>query len=163
MRRLRYSVPYIAGKNLPKDSDPAPRGAGPFSRASARCGRHFNPPAPCGAGLPVGILLSISDSFQSTRPLRGGTRRPRKSAFSMLFQSTRPLRGGTVELNRRRKTKVISIHPPLAGRDACCGRCRLTAAYFNPPAPCGAGQRSCTKKLCKTSHIAQKVHLPWPY
>ena len=96
MRRLRYSVPYIAGKNLPKDSDPAPRGAGPFSRASARCGRHFNPPAPCGAGLPVGILLSISDSFQSTRPLRGGT----------------------VELNRRRKTKVISIHPPLAGRDS---------------------------------------------
>lgn len=38
-----------------------------------------------------------------------------------------------------------------------------TLLYFNPPAPCGAGQRSCTKKLCKTSHIAQKVHLPWPY
>ena len=96
MRRLRYSVPYIAGKNLPKDSDPAPRGAGPFSRASARCGRHFNPPAPCGAGLPVGILLSISDSFQSTRPLRGGT--PAKRAF---FAGL-----------------AISIHPPLAGRDS---------------------------------------------
>ena len=36
---------------------------------------------------------------------------------------------------------AISIHPPRAGRD-CPQSCCLTPwRYFNPPAPCGAGQR----------------------
>ena len=35
---------------------------------------------------------------------------------------------------------LISIHPPLAGRDQRAGHGRLLRVYFNPPAPCGAGQ-----------------------
>ena len=58
-----------------------------------------------------------------------------------LFQSTRPLRGGTLHAVTKVKHHLISIHPPLAGRDSDLAQ----------------------KKLCKTSHIAQKVHLPWPY
>ena len=47
-------------------------------RDSARCSRlkavrHFNPPAPCGAG-PYAMLYTLRDIlFQSTRPVRGGT------------------------------------------------------------------------------------------
>ena len=126
-------------------------------------GVNFNPPAPCGAG-------------------RNSTPQP---TYLVQFQSTRPLRGGTSTSWTSASAARISIHPPLAGRDATRRRSRRTSSNFNPPAPCGAGrshpafytypsdfnppapcgagQRSCTKKLCKTSHIAQKVHLPWPY
>ena len=96
MRRLRYSVPYIAGKNLPKDSDPAP----------------------CGAG-PVFLVSHIPQSgFQSTRPLRGGTASTATSGYARLFQSTRPLRGGTFSHAPADIVRSISIHPPLAGRDS---------------------------------------------
>ena len=84
----------------------------------------FNPPAPCGAGPGA--------SFGS--PWRGG------------FQSTRPLRGGTGGLLRESVARGISIHPPLAGRDRALCVPTFCGKHFNPPAPCGAGQRSCTKK-----------------
>ena len=117
MRRLRYSVPYIAGKKLPKDSDPAPRGVGPFSRASARCGRHFNPPAPCGAGLGNLAPDTIIIPFQSTRPLRGGTY-PESRADTHIKISIHPSLAGRDDDDRPRQTvRLISIHPPLAGRD----------------------------------------------
>lgn len=79
MRRLRYSVPYIAGKNLPKDSDPAPRGAGPAS-----CSQR-----------------SYFAEFQSTRPLRRGTGVRAEWQATITFQSTRPLRGGTAILHKK--------------------------------------------------------------
>ena len=56
---------------------------------------HFNPPAPCGAGPCGYISVAVDDSFQSTRPLRGGTRRAGCSHRAEPFQSNRPLRGGT--------------------------------------------------------------------
>ena len=146
---------------------------------------HFNPPAPCVAGPPKYHDKPKKGEFQSTRPLRGGTRIRRTRADADEFQSTRPLRGGTLfhpyklfpfhisihpPLAGRDPIIIvivcavlISIHPPLAGRDFKRRRPPAPPPHFNPPAPCGAGQRSCTKKLCKTSHIAQKVHLPWPY
>lgn len=73
MRRLRYSVPYIAGKNLPKDSDPAPCGAGPRQPDSLPPRNDFNPLAPCGAGPGERKARFGRSAFQSTRPLRGGT------------------------------------------------------------------------------------------
>ena len=145
----------------------------------------FNPPAPCGAGQKAGAGKIHRRRFQSTRPLRGGTIWAITSPRAARFQSTRPLRGGTGKDRAPEHFGKISIHPPLAGRDdysrllkeleeisihpPLAGRDPFPVSlfgpiiYFNPPAPCGAGQRSCTKKLCKTSHIAQKVHLPWPY
>ena len=120
---------------------PAPCGAGLSRSTRPRRLEHFNPPAPCGAGLLGSAAGEILEEFQSTRPLRGGTVLSPRYVYLM----------------------AISIHPPLAGRDCSGRRPRPAWTDFNPPAPCGAGQRSCTKKLCKTSHIAQKVHLPWPY
>ncbi len=117
MRRLRYSVPYIAGKSLPKDSDPAPRGAG-LSEVSIRpLTRDFNPPAPCGAG-PRGRYAPIQHRyFNPPAPCGAGQRVPQKRCDNLIFQSTRPLRGGTVSAIMCRITVSISIHPPLAGRD----------------------------------------------
>ena len=119
---------------------PAPCGAGRRRPGRAGYPRYFNPPAPCGAGRKsfrkeVFLLL-----FQSTRPVRGGTRRPKipiapprrfqstrpvrggtsqrsRSFLSMSFQSTRPVRGGTAGSKSVATCILISIHPPRAGRD----------------------------------------------
>ena len=56
----------------------------------------FNPRAPCGA-----------------RP-----RNSEKGALDSEFQSTRPMRGATKFFKIFRKTSVVSIHAPHAGRDA---------------------------------------------
>ena len=56
--------------------------------------------------------------FQSTRSLRGGTLECKTTtALDAIFQSPRPLRGGTAADDRLPRHCVISIHPPLAGRD----------------------------------------------
>ena len=108
---------------------------------------YFNPPAPCGAGPHIPLCSFSSGQFQSTRPVRGGTFEGAGKMFgSTIFQSTRPVRGGTLPPRCRCGALEISIHPPRAGRDGtswfpAAMRCK----NFNPPAPCGAGQQSCTK------------------
>ena len=52
---------------------PAPCGAGPVSSGCRRWSDDFNPPAPCGAGLGCFGKLPVFSIFQSTRPVRGGT------------------------------------------------------------------------------------------
>ena len=77
-------------------------------------------------------------AFQSTRPLRGATDVAALVIGVRAFQSTRPLRGAT---SRRRALQVcagISIHAPLAGRDASLAILPDTHRHFNPRAPCGA-------------------------
>ena len=59
----------------------------------------------------------VVEAFQSPRPLRGGTVLITHRHGDHLFQSTRPLRGGTACVQRLSPRRVISIHPPLAGRD----------------------------------------------
>ena len=110
MRRLRYSVPYIAGKKLPKDSDPAPRGAGQSCGTGRPNWPNFNPPAPCGAGPSAMAAGRRSANFNPP----AGDRSWEQLAG---FQSTRPLRGGTVSAAGSLTPEAISIHPPLAGRD----------------------------------------------
>ena len=185
---------------------PAPCGAGPPGNGRFGFKIHFNPPAPCGAGLRRRDFHNPQRLFQSTRPLRGGTRY-RISAFHVIqisihpplagrdlkdradseeaydfnppapcgaglqtyiddktegeFQSTRPLRGGTPETGApppptgisihpplagrdadvlcREPVRLISIHPPLAGRDRPLLPARPRQNHFNPPVPCGAG------------------------
>ena len=128
--------------------------------------RYFNPPAPCGAGLPISSAQLTTMKFQSTRPLRGGTTAHLPAAYAgpisihpplagrdqpfliiyirYLISIHPPLAGRDRRAGRRDRDVHISIHPPLAGRDHLFrGRC-LTPAHFNPPAPCGAG----LKNLC---------------
>ena len=98
----------------------------------------FNPPAPCGAGPLIRYWAQMEMQFQSTRPLRGGT----------------ILRGAAEDARK------ISIHPPLAGRDYDVEASHAPRQYFNPPAPCGAGQRSCTKNCAKHRILHKKCIYP---
>ena len=59
------------------------------------------------------------------------------------FQSTRPVRGGTFLAFQSTGNRIISIHPPRAGRDQRLGFAPARFQDFNPPAPCGAGQKLC--------------------
>ena len=101
MRRLRYSVPYIAGKNLPKDSDPAPCGAGPVFLVSHIPQSGFQSTRPLRGGTASTATSGYARLFQSTRPLRGGTSSARRARIPSIFQSTRPLRGGTAILHKK--------------------------------------------------------------
>ena len=60
-----------------------------------------------------------SSLFQSTRPLRGATAAANViERLTAEFQSTRPLRGATEAGNGILRIHRVSIHAPLAGRDA---------------------------------------------
>ncbi len=98
---------------------PAPCGAGRRGTIRLQASCHFNPPAPCGAGLCHLLSAFMVQKFQSTRPVRGGTLRRRHFSVQVVeFQSTRPVRGGTYGDSIPCSQRVISIHPPRAGRDA---------------------------------------------
>ena len=56
------------------------------------------------------------------------------------FQSTRPVRGGTFLAFQSTGNRIISIHPPRAGRDRALPGHWQGRLDFNPPAPCGAGR-----------------------
>ena len=58
-----------------------------------------------------------SRAFQSTRPLRGATKKKSLKPNPKVFQSTRPLRGATGSTAMLCADISISIHAPLAGRD----------------------------------------------
>ena len=80
--------------------------------------------------------------FQSTRPLRGGTS-PQDGHTPFLLISIHPPLAGR---DRPRPFPpwrgTISIHPPLAGRDEQKQQPPAGRPDFNPPAPCGAGHQS---------------------
>ena len=106
-------------------------------------GHDFNPPAPCGAGRfrkvaqrghkAISIhppragrdvspqMLPSRSSMISIHPPRAGRDQQRQGTRHIVvtFQSTRPVRGGT------------NLLPPTMPSNT----------DFNPPAPCGAGQR----------------------
>ena len=92
-------------------------------------------------------LGTMNCKFQSTRPLRGGTTKFVQMVITSRFQSTRPLRGGTAGHDSAELVTWISIHPPLAGRDPDDVQGQPLFADFNPPAPCGAGQKAGAGKI----------------
>ena len=128
---------------------------------------YFNPRAPCGArptlGLPVvGLIL-----FQSTRPVRGATKRPEppevENAISIHapragrdcsqainvvplppFQSTRPVRGATLPFSPLTLTSGFQSTRPVRGATALSWHRSQQATYFNPRAPCGARRIAAT-------------------
>ena len=55
----------------------------------------FNPRAPCGARPLTSPVSGSTSVFQSTRPVRGATRRRLERFLRQPFQSTRPVRGAT--------------------------------------------------------------------
>ena len=139
MRRLRYSVPYIAGKNLPKDSDPAPRGAGqscgagrpnwPNFNPPAPCGAgplninahlqraYFNPPAPCGAGHLRGVAARWARHFNPPA-LAGRDCGPTMTSYGGNNFNPPALAGRDIPRKRITPGGEISIHPPLRGGTA---------------------------------------------
>ena len=107
------------------------RGAGAVRRTS-----HFNPRAPYGARQKGIFIRPVTPVFQSTRPIRGATRRAYRSfcgtphfnprapygarqkgifirPVTPVFQSTRPIRGATLIGNGRdhRMQKFQSTRP----------------------------------------------------
>ena len=89
---------------------------------------------------------------------------PTRRKCDLTFQSTRPVRGGTYESAAAAEVVTISIHPPRAGRDldnefetwftatfqstrpvrggtGLPRGCFYGPTDFNPPAPCGAGRK----------------------
>ena len=129
----------------------------------------FNPRAPCGARLVVDEHDADKTAFQSTRPMRGATRRFRGYRQTLRFQSTRPMRGATMprkaadaaagvsihaphagrDLKCRERLHAcdVSIHAPHAGRDIVAGSGRAGASCFNPRAPCGARRRQRRRQM----------------
>ena len=98
----------------------APRGARQALRDKGDTGDDFNPLAPRGARRHSWMRGATPKRFQSTRPSRGetGERRDRAAShghFNPLApRGARPGGEATHKL-----TTSISIHSPLAGRDAC--------------------------------------------
>ncbi len=149
----------------------APCGARP-PRPCPLCpaGPYFNPRAPCGARLPRSPQSPSRHQFQSTRPLRGatgagrlwycdtgdfnprapcGARLAYRDHFSPLsnFNPRAPCGARLPSTSNNIYNINISIHAPLAGRDAAALMERDKPRYFNPRAPCGARRRGCIRYL----------------
>ena len=96
------------------------------------------------------VLCGTSEDdflFQSTRPVRGGTKATRSTARRQKFQSTRPVRGGTYHRQAiAARTQFQSTRPVRGGTSKSVVRIPALI-YFNPPAPCGAGPDLSTKLL----------------
>ena len=83
------------------------------------------------------LNAAVPGLFQSTLPMRGGTKMCPIWTRGTGFQSTLPMRGGTYG-----GTKTLSA-----------------AKNFNPPSPCGEGQHKFTKYIWKLMHISQNKPL----
>ena len=148
----------------PDFNPPAPCGAGRRSASfSLRVSSISIHPPLAGRDLFLSPLPLSAKAFQSTRPLRGGTRPNEGMTPFVMISIHPPLAGRDRQLFWGPALQAISIHPPLAGRDSTPaaaaslpglfqstrplrGGTRRPGAYpgpdvyFNPPAPCGAGQ-----------------------
>ena len=109
-----------------------------FRRAGTR---HFNPPAPCGAGQACDLILREKIKFQSTRPVWGGTTAWANSASCLIFQSTRPVWGGTGLIKLARRYGIISIHPPRVGRDSNNTQKQLCVLLHNIQVRCNLAHK----------------------
>ena len=79
--------------------------------------------------------------FQSTLPMRGGTRGLECwRTHYRNFNPPSPCGEGHYSADKGSMYNHISIHPPHAGRDIARRNSGLHQRYFNPPSPCGEGQ-----------------------
>ena len=81
---------------------------------------NFNPPTPCGVGRRQPGARAPSFQFQSTHPMRGGTRGQAAGVARGRFQSTHPMRGGTAKVHKTGRetsaqlTKYRDIPPAIS-------------------------------------------------
>ena len=83
-------------------------------------------------------LYASRAAFQSTRPLRGETKRAEGRTPQMKLSIHSPLAGRDDDSMGEYDSEVLSIHSPLAGRDGPGIVVSPHIAAFNPLAPCGA-------------------------
>ena len=93
--------------------------------------RHFNPPAPCGAGLGPWLQASERAYFNPPAPCGAGRALCVPTFCGKHFNPPAPCGAGLV---------LSKVNPPApcgAGPPTRCSG--TTSPDFNPPAPCGAG------------------------
>ena len=117
----------------------APRGARLMSmRTPMASPTHFNPLAPRGARPGQQTRRAAVHHFNPLAP-RGARRdKTEQENKGNRFQSTRPSRGETGLYRIVGMPSSISIHSPLAGRDAAAALRQHRRQHFNPLAPRGA-------------------------
>ena len=101
----------------------------------------FNPRAPCGARQSRGVDLISSEKFQSTRPVRGATKRLFDPTYKPVVSIHAPRAGRDCRISRNEGCGWVSIHAPRAGRDMTAFIMEAVNKSFNPRAPCGARPR----------------------
>ena len=118
---------------------------------------YFNPPAPRGTGLfdPEGIRAV--KHFNPPAPRGTGRWRP-CSLGSLPVISIHPPLAGRDNYSRSvlHGDCLISIHPPLAGRDPRSATRPRSRKNFNPPAPRGTGPVSSRDGTCMRLAVAGK-------
>ena len=147
------------GRMADKHFNPlAPRGARPVGGRSSRSGGAFQSTRPSRGETGIYTFNENGDEISIHSPLAGrdsarspahchmlhfnplaprGARRPARAltARNWLFQSTRPSRGETSASERKFKLADISIHSPLAGRDAGIPARHIDGAIFQSTRP----------------------------
>ena len=133
------------GAVLPHVSIHAPRaGRDTMATTPTALSVSFNPRAPCGARRRRAYPLIGIHGFQSTRPVRGATRRRAYHHLPPQFQSTRPVRGATETGLADAIRFDVSIHAPRAGRDHQVNPICLEQPVFQSTRPVrGATSREC--------------------
>ena len=120
--------------------------------------RHFNPRAPCGARLTRNAFRPYLNIFQSTRPLRGATKAYSLSVrLSLYFNPRAPCGARPGMVIGWFKVITISIHAPLAGRDARIAARVPAAGAISIHAPL-AGRDLCLAGADRRGQIS--IHAP---
>ena len=106
----------------------------------------FNPRSPHGERPAHSNPAGASQSFQSTLPARGATRRLMSYMQSSVFQSTLPARGATLRVPSFLLTQPFQSTLPARG--ATLQRQHIAAGipHFNPRSP--HGERPCSARRC---------------
>ena len=119
----------------------------------------FNPRTPCGVRRGVSIVAVVGRAFQSTHPLRGATLCP--CAFTCLLLHFNPRAPCGVRRKEfqdySKRFHDISIHAPLAGRDALRPQPRAGAPQFQSTRPLRGATNVPRKQVL---HDKISIHAP---
>ena len=134
-------------QNLNKHfNPPAPCGAGRKGSLQSWCLRYFNPPAPCGAGRAAATWIrSWPRYFNPPAPCGAGLTASVTSSILQDFNPPAPCGAGRSSANSSSQIKRFQSTRPVRGGTGLPQSQSPRRKNFNPPAPCGAGQQSCTK------------------